>query len=232
MPVDPRDVALQQACPVIAAPRFGEMPQMQNGQRLVVASNGVFLQVKLDWLECTLRTADIGPVPPLPFGIVQERIAFAFGVIPVRLLEAFIEAGQANLPDEIAGGLIYSARTSALRLQVYEALSSSPGGVRYRMPTLADDESIAVDLHTHGRYPAFWSPTDDRDDQGIKVTGVFGELHRPRPSAAFRLAVNGYYRALNHPWQAPRFGDDQVDAHPGSTILRWLRLAAGRTWNT
>lgn len=230
MPVDPRDAALQTACPTLPAPRFGVLPEMQNGQRLVVAANGVFVQVKRDWLDCTLRIADIGPVPPLPYGNVQERIVFAFGVIPVRLLDAFVDAGRRKLPDEIAGGLIYSRRTGELRLQVYEALAASPGGIRYAMPTLAADESIAVDLHTHGRFHAVWSPTDDRDDQGIKVAGVFGDLHQPKPSAAFRLAVNGYYRWLDHPWQRTDKGGDELEARAGWSILKWL-LARGSTWN-
>ena len=225
MPVDPRDAALQTACPVIAAPRFGTLPEMRNGQRFVVAANGLFVQVKLDWLDCTLRMADIGPVPPLPYGTVDERITFAFDVIPVRLLDAFVEAGRKRLPDEIAGGLIYSRRTGELRLQVYEALAASPGSIRYAMPTLESDESIAVDLHTHGRFPAFWSPIDERDDRGIKVAGVFGDLHRPRPSAAFRLTVNGYYRRLRHPWE------QQVDSRRGWSILKRL-LARGSTWST
>lgn len=232
MRLDPRDAALQTACPTLGAPRFGVLPEMQNGQRVVVAANGVFVQAKLDWLDCTLRIADIGPVPPLPYGIVEERIVFAFGVIPVRLLDAFVEEGRRKLPDEIAGGLIYSRRTGELRLQVYEALAASPSRIRYSMPTLAADESVAVDLHTHGRFHAVWSPIDDCDDQGVKVAGVFGDLHRQRPSAAFRLAVNGYFRALQHPWQTAKPGEDELDAHPGSTILKWLRLVAGRTWNT
>jgi PRTRC genetic system protein A len=231
MPLDPRDAALQSARPVIAAPRFGTLPEMQNGQRLVVAANGVSVQVKLDWLDCTVRIADIGPVPPLPYGILDERIVFAFNVIPVRLLDAFVEVGRRRLPDEIAGGLIYSRQTGELRLQLYEALTASPGSIRYAMPALEPDESIAVDLHTHGRFPAFWSPTDDRDDQGIKIAGVFGDLHQPRPSAAFRLAVNGCYRALQHPWQQAQTADDSVDSRRGWSILKRL-LARGSTWST
>ena len=57
--IDPRDAALQRTCPTVAAPRFGTLPEMENGQRVVVAANGVFIQVKLDWLDCTLRIADI-----------------------------------------------------------------------------------------------------------------------------------------------------------------------------
>ena len=82
-----------------------------------------------------------------------------------------------------------------------------------------------------GRFPAFWSPTDDRDDQGIKIAGVFGDLHQPRPSAAFRLAVNGCYRALQHPWQQAQTADDPVDSRRGWSILKRL-LARGSTWST
>ncbi len=233
--IDPRDTALQRSCPTLAAPRFGALPEMHNGQRVIVAANGVFVQVKLDWLDCIVRIADTAPVPPLPYGTVQERIDFAFGVIPVSLLEAFIEAGRIGLPNEVAGGLIYSRSTKNLRLQVYDVLRTSPDGVEYCMPSLEVGESLAVDLHTHGINRAFWSFTDNRDDQGVKVAGVFGNLDRNKPSAAFRLAVNGYYKPIRHPWEsAPDWNekggdvDFGLDARTTRSILRWLGVGQRR----
>lgn len=226
---DPRDLALQASCPTVIAPRFGELPAMQNGQRVVIAANGVFLQVKLDWLDCMLRLVTLGPTPPLPYGQVQEHTRFAFGVIPVRLLEAFVDAGKAALPNEIAGGLIYSRSKGTLRLAVFDSLQSSPDKVDYYFPQLDDDESIAIDLHTHGRDRAFWSVTDNLDDQGIKIAGVFGHLHQEQPSAAFRLAINGHFRALRHPWEKDLswkygidFDEHALDAGALEEILKWL----------
>lgn len=223
---DPRDVALQGSCPTLSAPRFGALPDMENGQRVIVAANGVFVQVKLDWLDCTVRIAHLAPVPALPFGALRERVAFTFGVIPVALLEDFVAAGRRGMPNEVAGGLIYSRRTKALRLAVFDAIRTSPDHIDYRMPELASDETVAVDLHTHGRDAAFWSPTDNRDDRGIKVAGVFGHLHQPRPSAAFRLAINGHYLQLCHPWepQAEHVPTRQgrLDARGCRSILKWL----------
>ena len=201
--IEPCDRAWQSACPTVAAPCVGPLPDMKNGQRVIVAANGVFLHVKLDWLDCILRLADMASVPPLPYGAVQERTRFSFGVIPVRLLQEFIAAGRAGLPNEIAGGLIYSRRSGKLRLQIYEALHLAPGSSDERKPVLEEDESIAVDLHTHGYRRAYFTAADYRDNLGIKVAGVFGNLDRERPSAAFRLAINGYLRALRHPWEAP-----------------------------
>lgn len=231
MTTDPRDAALQKACPTLAAPRFGALPEMENGQRIVVAANGVFVQMKLDWLDCIVRIADIAPVPPLPYGVVQEHIVFSFGVIPVRLLEEFIAAGRAGLPNEVAGGLLYSRSTKQLRLQIYDAIRASPNRIDYRMPQLQEDETIAIDLHTHGRAPAFWSPTDNADDRGVKVAGVFGHLDQAEPNAAFRLVVNGYYKALRHPWAAAVQPDAQLDAHDRWPILNWLRGARRGTWS-
>lgn len=225
--IDPRDEALQRACPVIAAPLFGVLPAMENGQRIIVASNGVFVQVKRDWLDCVERLGGIEPAMPLPYGKITPIVRFSFGTIPIAFLDGFIAAGRAALPNEIAGGLIYSAARATLRLAIYELLRSTAHGIQYRMPPLARDESIAVDLHTHGRLPAFWSATDDLDDRSVKVAGVFGNLDGERPSAAFRLVLNGMYRPLAHPWQAavPRFDTDR----PWPT-LDTLRFNVGEPW--
>lgn len=233
--MDIRDLALQAACPVIAAPRFGALPDMENGQRIIVAANGCFVQVKLDWLECIQRLTPSPPMP-LPYGCIEERLAFAFGVLPIRLIEDFIEAGRRGLPNEVAGALIYSRRARALRLARCEPLDVSPHRVRYRVPAMDADETLAVDLHTHGRGAPFWSQDDDRDDRGIKVAGVFGHLHHPRPRAAFRLVVNGMFRSLAHPWQADSeaAGHTEPQLEPGllRRILSFYHARRCGPWNT
>lgn len=217
MTMDARDEALQRSCPLIAAPRYGALPAMTNGERVIVARNGVFVQVKRDWLDGIERIGEVDAALPLPYGSIAPRLRFTFGPIPIPLIEAFIAAGRIGLPNEIAGGLIYSARHGVLRLALYEAIESSGSGIAYRMPTLANDESIAIDLHTHGVLPAGWSAIDDADDRSVKVAGVFGHLDRPRPSAAFRLVINGLYRALPHPWQQQA---SELDAPPAWPTLR------------
>ena len=203
--MDPRDQALLAACPVIAAPRFGALPDMGNGQRVIAARNGWFVQTRLDWLDSIVALGHGSPPMRLPYGDVAEHLRFSFGVLPISLIEAFVAAGRESLPNEAAGVLIYSRRTGHLRLAMCEPEQTSPVHIRYRHPAMADDETVAVDLHTHGRAPAFWSGEDDRDDQGIKVAGVFGLLDRPRPSACFRLVINGLYQPLDrHPWREPR----------------------------
>lgn len=233
--MDARDLALQASCPVLAVPRFGELPSMGNGQRILVAANGMFVQVQLDWLDCIQRLAPATEFP-LPYGEVQERMAFAFGRLPIDLIEQFVAQARQRLPDETAGALVYSRASGDLRLVVHPPMSASPGHVRYGVSALAAGDTLAVDLHTHGRLPAFWSPTDDLDDTGIKIAGVFGDLHRAQPTAAFRLVLNGAFRALPHPWQAAR----RVGSEAGEAVAsvprhrRLIRklLHWSRKWNT
>jgi len=238
--MDPRDAALQAACPVLAAPRFGALPDMPNGQRLIAGAGSLYVQIKLDWLDCIHCLTPAGLDMPLPYGEVGERLNFSFGVLPIRLIESFIDAGRRGLPDEVAGALIYSRRTRALRLAPCTPVRASPVRIDYRVPAMAADETLAVDLHTHGAGPAFWSADDDRDDRGIKVAGVLGRLDRPRPEAEFRLVLNGLFKPLRHPWERDVAGAANADlladeprwADAPGGLRRWLRqLPTGvREW--
>ena len=91
---DPRDEALQSTCPVLAAPLFGSLPGMENGQRVIVASNGVFIQIKRVWLDCVEHLGAIDAAMPLPYGKMTSSVSFTFGTIPIALLDAFIAAGR------------------------------------------------------------------------------------------------------------------------------------------
>lgn len=204
MTTDPRDGAIGASCPVVAMPQFGALAAHASGQRMLLARNGLFVQMKTPWLDCTTRVAEVGM--HLPYGVATEAIRFAFGVIPLGLLEQFITAARKAMPNEAAGALIYDTRVGALRLTMHESIEVGPGHVRYRIEDLADHELVAIDLHSHGRLGAFWSHEDDRDDQGVRVCGVFGNLDRERPTAKFRLALNGLFRELPHPWSAEPAG--------------------------
>lgn len=231
--LDPRDAALQASCPVLAAPRFGALPDMASGQRLIVAANGLFVQVRLDWLDCVQRLAPALGLP-LPYGSVDERLRFSFGVLPIRLIEEFVEAGRAGLPNEVAGVLIYRRAGRTLRLALCEPTRATPGRIEYRRPDMDADETVAVDLHTHGHAPAFWSADDNRDDQGIKVAGVFGCLQEPRPHAEFRLVINGRYKALPHPWQrraSQSVHPESLDLGDGVAVERGLMRRILTRWH-
>jgi PRTRC genetic system protein A len=52
------------------------------------------------------------------------------------------------------------------------------------------------ELHSHGNMRAFWSGTDDRDEQGACLYGVIGNLNHDKPEIRLRAGVYGYRAPL------------------------------------
>lgn len=199
---DPRDVALMAACPVIAAPRFGALPAMARGQRLVMAANGLFVQIRLPWMACLQRCGSVDPGLALPYGLLGPSLTFPFGAIPTPLLRGFLAQARRAAPIETAAVIVHCERSNALRLAACGTVEADADHIVYRHPPLAATEQIAVDLHSHGDEPAFFSAQDDADDQAIRICGVFGLVRERQPEVRFRLAINGMFIDLRDRWQA------------------------------
>ena len=58
---------------------------------------------------------------------------------------------------------------------------------------------VVAEFHSHGRHRAFFSATDDRDEQGFRVYGVVGRLDKPEPELTLRLGIYGHFASLE--WQ-------------------------------
>ena len=65
----------------------------------------------------------------------------------------------------------------------------SPTRLRYPMP---QSGTILLDLHSHHGMPAYFSATDDADDQGLSVSAVIGRIFT-RPEIVVRLNVYGLH---------------------------------------
>ena len=61
--------------------------------------------------------------------------------------------------------------------------------------TISHDAAVICDLHSHGNMSAFWSATDDADEQGSQLYAVIGKLDT-EPEIRLRLGVYGYWLPL------------------------------------
>ncbi len=57
---------------------------------------------------------------------------------------------------------------------------------------------VLLEIHSHNRMAAFFSPTDDRDEQGGRYYAVMGRLDQARPQLALRAGMYGHW-AFNLP---------------------------------
>lgn len=192
-----KDIALQAVTPTVMVPKFEPFTPLESvGHRYLAAADGLWLEIRRKWLYVRLPVAKQTTVP-MPYGTVTEKVEIAFGKMPYKLLNDFVELAKAGLPNEVAAAIIWNEETKELHLQPLEAESASPGHITYRNPILGEGEHLVVDLHSHGTAGAFFSRTDNKDDRGsIKVAGVVGNIDKPEQSYAFRLCALGLFHSL------------------------------------
>jgi len=54
-------------------------------------------------------------------------------------------------------------------------------------------DRTVLEIHSHHRFPARFSPVDDADEQRLCLYGVLGRLDRQRPEVALRVGAYGYF---------------------------------------
>ena len=81
---------------------------------------------------------------------------------------------------------------------------------------------VVAEFHSHGGSRAFFSATDDRDEQGFRIYGVAGRLDAPRPELRLRVGVYGHFAPVE--WSQVFDGPD-----PG---VRLVGEEPEATWNT
>lgn len=195
--MDSRDVALQSVMPTVMVPRYSKLEELDTpGNRLLMAANGVWLEVCRAWLYVRVLAAPSARIP-VPYGYVSEVMRFSFGKLPKAMVAQFIELARARCPNECAAWVVWNQRTDAWKLMMLEETSVGLGHVSVNLPTLGEDEHMVMDLHSHGMTEAFFSRTDNKDDRGAtKIAGVIGNLDKPEVTASFRLCANGMFMSL------------------------------------
>ncbi len=157
----------------------------------ILAGNGLFLRAGTPWWEVVMPLLRYPVRGLLP---VQPVFRLLMGRLPESLLAAaYLSALTAR---EKSGGLreaLYSFQVKEEKVclmrprQVATPMSVTSAGL--------DDPTILLELHSHGNMPAFWSSTDDHDEQGIRLYGVMGQLDS-MPEIKFRVGVCGHWKPL------------------------------------
>ena len=195
--MDSRDVALQSVMPTVMVPRYSKLEELATaGDRILMATNGVWLEVCRAWLYARVLVAKPSIIP-VPYGQVSEVMRFGFGKLPRAMVAQFIGQARARCPNECAAWVVWNQRTNEWKLMMLEETSVGLGHVSVNLPTLEEDEHMVMDLHSHGLTEAFFSRTDNKDDRGAtKIAGVIGNIDKPEVTASFRLCANGMFVPL------------------------------------
>ncbi|MBI2060692.1 MAG: hypothetical protein HYT87_13055 [Nitrospirae bacterium] len=163
------------------------------GYDYVLAGNGLFKRAQNALLSATIRTAAF-KAPLLP--TLEESLSLTHGRVPGRLMGLALkesrEMAEEMSPRETLFLIRYDPEAQTYTLEHPETEVGTFAGVEYRVE---DPTNILVDLHSHHNMAAWFSETDDRDEQGLRVYGVLGRVGT-RPELALRVGIYGHHGAI------------------------------------
>lgn len=105
----PMDMTLQASFPTIMVPKFGSLtPLSGSGERLLVGTNGVFLEVVRPWLRVVRKIASYEVETAVPYGTVNEETELPCGQLPAELVGQFGEMARASMPNETGAWIVWN----------------------------------------------------------------------------------------------------------------------------
>ena len=150
----------------------------------VMAGNGLFVRAQgplLGAMVCIAPARVRGLMP------LEEKVELTKGRIP-RYIEHL--AIRILTTDRYREQFLAVTWDGEYRLEE-PPQEGSRGGVTYvRLP------NTVMDIHSHGDMRAFFSWTDNRDEQGLRLYMVVGRLDTLIPEIDIRLGVYGYFAPL------------------------------------
>lgn len=193
------DEIIQAEFPTVMVPRHEELSPLQAGKtRLLMGKDGLYIEAVQHWGRLVRR---LWTAPrKLPYGEVEEIDTFRdalHAVFRPEIMATIIEeaARCAERGREWMGLVMYEQER---REFLYRPLDfdSTRTSVDYRKGKLGG-ASVAVDIHSHGRIEAEFSPTDDHDDAGgVRIAVVLGNFREEKGEWKFdyrvRYCVQGF----------------------------------------
>jgi len=148
----------------------------------IVAGNGLFVRCKNSLLEATICIAP-AVVKGLPD--LVEGFRLCHGLVPYHLYSIAENIFLTDAHRESYFAITWEDGSYHIRRPEQKR---EPGHVGYEVLP-----STAIDMHSHGPIPAFFSSEDTRDEQGFRLSIVLGRLDTGQPEYTARVCCYGYF---------------------------------------
>ncbi|MDP2662691.1 MAG: hypothetical protein Q8R28_18385 [Dehalococcoidia bacterium] len=147
----------------------------------LLGGNGLFIEARSDLLSVCLP---IAVVPVRGLKDIEPRVELAHGRIPRHLWQLAFNLLLADAHQETYLAVTWEGE---YRLRLPEQEQS---GAMVKYSTVP---GTLLDLHSHGEMKAFFSGTDDRDEQGFRLFAVCGSLDKGITEVRMRVGIYGYF---------------------------------------
>ena len=152
----------------------------------VLGLGGLYVQSESAHLTARVLVA---PAQVRGLDSVSEKLELTHGPIPAHVFELGLGWMLAAPDTERFFAVRWDGDAYRLVVPPQEGTGSS---LSYRPPT-----GVIAEFHSHGKHRAFFSATDDRDDQGFRIYGVVGRTDTPTPELTLRLGIYGHFAPLH-----------------------------------
>ncbi len=174
----------------------------------VLGSGGLYVQSESAHLTARVLAA---PCEVRGLAPVAEKVELTHGAIPAGLFEM----GLRWFLDDPDTERFFAVRWNgaAYRLVVPEQEGTATS-LAYAPPA-----GVVAEFHSHGTSRAFFSATDNRDEQGFRIYGVVGRLNKYRPELSLRVGVYGHFATVewSQVFDGPPHGLRLVGEDPDAT---------------
>ena len=155
------------------------------GYDYIMAANGLFLQAENENITARICIAH-SQVRGLEK--TTEKVELRHGPIPAGLIIEGARWMQQTPAQERYFAILWKTNRYQIEKPAQIGQSSK---VEYQTT-----RNAVAEFHSHALHTAFFSATDDKDEQGLRVYGVIGRLDLPDPQMLMRLGVYGYFHEL------------------------------------
>ena len=160
--------------------------------RRLITANGVY----------EARTTPIGTFsvkrPDLAAPSLSEGLSWAIPRLPWALLGALITQFRAALPYEHLANIYWEPQPGQFVVELPAQQADTTSVTTQETTDPYDPQRPRVlQVHSHGTLPAFFSLTDDADEQATGCYGVIGNLDTSQPTMAWRFACGGRHVPLS-----------------------------------
>lgn len=150
----------------------------------VVAGNGLFIRAERSQFSVMVPIAS---VKLRGLYDVTSAVELKVERVPGVWLRSVLDSARRAMPCERMYQFHCNGDLHMWRCSTPEQ-SATPTSVKFK-----DDGESVIDLHSHNSMPAFFSDTDDGDEQGFRFYCVIGRIDTETPQIRCRVGVYGHH---------------------------------------
>lgn len=163
------------------------------GFEYLAAADGVFLLAENSFFRVLKKYASKTPQMLPGLGELKDKEYMALEKkMPLDMFYELVDSLQESPLKEKMAAVAYDKTSETFSIVVPKQVSNSVS-ISYSWKDVEVKGRIILEVHSHPEMPAFFSDTDNADNQGFKIYGVFSLLDGYMKDLVFRLGVYGRF---------------------------------------